>query len=380
MVKKGILALLVLFLIPIVWGIQVNSTTEIYTFDVLNCQANNSNIGCPAVDVRFSCNITPYTYIDYTLFRINGTDHTTSRSSEIFYYDWHKPITPNDLDTYIQFERGQIHDIGGGDALFFPNVSVHLNCDSCNYNVSTDPCQINDTRIVHYVGDGSPNCTSYNASESCDYCPVDWQISSSCLENNTEYRQYQDNNVCYGLTGLYADTCAYSFVDCDTWKPCNFLGDDMACDFDVNPLIDLTQNRIYWKCTILNSTSNYDCISYVKQGGAIVQTNPQQKTYSSGLLSREQETREFFTATNGLVNPYFTTENLNNNITYVFGVECTNNNSNLKTEQYITPMYSNLDVVAYRSVWLKDNVGYLMGAFIFLVLIGIVIAMWVRSR
>jgi hypothetical protein len=380
MVKNWIIILFVLLLIPIAYGIQVNSSTEIYSFEVTNCQANNSNIGCPAVDVRFSCNITPYAYIDYTLFRINGTDHTTLRSSEIFYYDWHKGITSNDIDTYIGLDRGQIHDIGGGDALFFPNASVHLVCDSCAYNITSDPCEINNTRIVHYVGDGSPNCTSYNDTESCDYCVPNWVISSNCLENNTEFRQYSDNNSCYNLTGLFSDSCDASFIDCDTWKSCSFLSGDMNCDFDVNPLINIGGNKIYWKCSITNSTGNYSCISYIKEQGAIIQTSPQQETFSSGIIARQQESREFFKAENGLVNPYFTTENLVTNKTYVFGVQCSYDGGTLTTEEYITPMYRNLEGVAYTGIWLKDNIGYILGGIILLLIIIAVAMLVVKSR
>jgi len=380
MVKKGMLGLLILFMIPIVWGIQVNSSTEIYSFDISNCQVNNSNIGCGAVDVRFSCNITPYSYIDYTLFRINGSDFTTSRNNEIFYYDWHKGITPISTDIYIGLDRGQIHDIGSGDALFFPNATTHLTCSACNYNISADPCMINNTRIVHYVGDNTPNCTSYNDTESCDYCVTDWQVASTCLENNTEYRQYADNNACYNITGLYSDSCEASFIDCDTWKPCNFLGDDMNCDFDANPLINVGGNKIYWKCSITNSTGNYSCISYVKESGAIIQTSPQQKTYSSGIIPLQQEAREFFTADNGLVQPYFTTENLKPNVTYVFGVQCSYANGTLRSEEYVTPLYRNLEGVAFTGIWLKDNIGYLFGAVILILIIIAVVMLVVRSR
>jgi len=378
----GFLIILGLMLIAVgVQAIQVNSTTEIYTFQITNCQANVSNIGCQATDVRFSCDINPYTYIDWVQFRINDTDYTTQRTNENFYYDWHKPITPTDVDTYIEFDRGKIRDVSGGDALFFPsNVSVHLVCDSCNYNITYDPCLINDTRVVHYVGDGSPNCTSYTSTEACDYCVPDWEVVSTCLENNTEFRQYEDTNICSNITGLFSDTCDYSFIDCDTWKPCSFLSGDMDCDYDVNPLINIVGDKIYWKCSIENTTQDYNCISYVKQENSIIQTSPQQKTYSSGIFTRQQETREFFTADKGLVNPYFTTENLKANITYVFGVQCSYEGGTLKSEQYITPLYKNLEGVAYTTLWLKDNVGYVLGAIILLLIIIAIIMVVVSNR
>lgn len=369
MERSLLFVFLVLLLLPIAYGVQVNSSTDIFSFDVVDCQVNNSNIGCPAIDVRFSCNITPYAYIDYTLFRINGTDYVTQRSGDFFYYDWHKGVTPYDANTSVAFGRGQIHDIGGGDALFFPNNTVMLNCDACNYNVTSDPCQSNDSRIVHYVGDGSPNCTSYNASESCDYCVPDWQITSSCLTNNSEYRQYQDNNACFNITGLYADSCGYSFIDCDTWKPCSYLSSDMSCDFDVNPLINLIGTKVNWKCSIANKTATYSCVSYVKQQGSTIQTNPQQKTYSGSIIPIQQETRDYFSADNGLVQPYFLTDGLQSNITYVFGVQCSSPTGSLITEHYVTPLYAPLDVIPSRANWVKDNIGYVVGAVIFLIII-----------
>jgi hypothetical protein len=372
-----IFGILLLLILPVVYGIQVNSTTEIYTFEVTDCQVNDSSMGCSPESVRFSCNITPYTYIDWVQFRINDTDYTTSRSSEIFYYDFYKPQTTSDIDTYLEFDRGKIRDVSSGDALFFPNVSVHLVCDSCNYNITYGDCLINDTREVEYIGDGSGNCTSYNTTESCDYCTPDWEVVSECLENNTEFRQYEDNNICYNLTGLYSDSCDSSFIDCDTWKPCSFLTDELDCEYDVNPLINIIGDKIYWKCSMDNTSLDYNCVSYVKQQNSIIQTNPQQETYSSGIFARKQETREFFTADNGLVNPYFTTTNLKPNITYVFGVECSYEGGNMKTEQYVTPLYKNLEGVAYTTLWLKDNIGYMVGGIILVILLIVgVFAIW----
>lgn len=376
--KLLIIMALLLVVIPIAYGVQVNSSTYIYTFTIENCTANTSTIGCQPVDVRFQCDITPFAYIDYTLFRINGTDYNTSRTNQTFNYDWHKGTTAIDINTTINLSRGQIHDISNGDALFFPSVSVQLDCDACNYNITYDPCLINNTRIVHYVGDGG-NCTSYNDTESCDYCVTNWQTNSTCLSNNTEFRQYEDDNGCFGITGLYSDSCSFSFIDCDTWIPCDFLSDDMACDFDINPLINIVGNKIYWKCSIANTSQDYNCISYVKQNGAIIQTSPQQETYSSGLLSKAEETREYFSATNGLVNPYFTTENLQTNLSYVFGVECSSPNGTLRTEEYVTPMYRDLDELASRTIWLKDNVGYLIGGVMFLIVIIAILFLVVRK-
>jgi outer membrane protein assembly factor BamB len=245
-------------------------------------------------------------------------------------------------------------------------------------------CLINDTMICSGVIDLNDCGLNYtgNYSEfgsiSCDYCTPLWSVTSDCLENNTEFREYEDENDCYAVTSLYSDSCYYEFDDCDSWISCSFLGVDFECGYDENPLIEIIGNRIFWYCSFANTSQDYNCISYVKEAGYTIQTNPQQKTFSSGLWGREQESREFFTAPNGLVNPYFTTDNLKHNTTYLFGVECSSEQGRFTSEHYVTPMYQNLDEVAYRSVWVKNNVGYLLGGAIVLIIIIVLIAWVVR--
>jgi hypothetical protein len=374
--KKMWLAILMCLVLPIAYGVQVNSSTEIYWFNVTECQANVSSVGCSAENIRMNCSISNYAFIDYVDFEIDDVYYESDQYNDHFWYDYYKPVTTVDTDTEIEWQKVKIYDVGTGVANFFPNIYIDHQCDACDYNVSYGTCNISDLRVVEYVGDGSANCTDYNATESCDYCTPLWSITSDCLVNNTEFREYSDANSCYALTGLYADSCDYSYTDCDTWINCSFLGVDFTCGYDANPLIEIAGNRIFWYCQLTNTSQDYNCISYVKQAGHTVQTNPQQKTFSTGLLSREQESREFFTAENGLVNPYFTTDNLKHNMTYIFGVECTSDNGRYTTEHYVTPLYENLDEIAYRGVWLRDNLGYVLGGLITLVVVVLIIS-WV---
>jgi hypothetical protein len=203
---------------------------------------------------------------------------------------------------------------------------------------------------------------------TCDYCVPSWSITSVCNSNSTELRTYNDSYGCYALTGLFEDSCSASFADCDQWIDCAYLADEINCGYDVNPIIDFTQPKVQWRCTI-NSTASYSCVSYIKEQGATIQTNPQLKTYSNGILSLGQESREYFSATNGLVQPYFLSPELKSNKTYVFGLVCSSGNGTLTTEHYVTPMYQNLEGVAYSGIWLKDNIGYLVGGVILLIVI-----------
>lgn len=374
--KSGLFFLLVCMLFirgDTAFGVEVNSSTEIYTFNVTGCQANETSVGCAEAWIRFNCSIDNYAYIDYVDFEIDDVEYETDRNLAHFWYDWHKGVTTEDTNTEIEFQKVKIYDVSEGIAQYFPSIEVTHVCDACDYNVTVGDCNTSDLRVVEYIGDGSANCTSYNSTQSCDYCTPDWSVTSECLSNNTEYRTYSDANSCYGVTGLYSDSCDYSYADCNQWINCSFLTLDFECGYDEHPLIELTGNRIFWYCTMNDVSTEYKCISYVKEAGHTIQTNPQQKSYSTGLLSREQESREFFSAENGLVNPYFTTDNLKNNRTYIFGVECSSENGNIRTEQYVTPIYQDLDVIASRSLWLKDNTGYIVGGLIVVVFIFLIV-------
>lgn len=371
--KNLIFIIMLLLILPMVVGVQVNSSTEIYSFNVTGCMANVSTVGCDPADITFSCDISNYNFIDSVLFRVQGTDYPTLQNLNSFSASWHKGVTPTTTNSTISFQRGQIFDVGSGSSLFYPNVNVNLDCQTCSHTVVPGACEIDDTHNVEYIGDGSINCTSFNVTESCDYCTPDWHTTSTCAENGTEFRTYADSNNCYLATGLYSDSCDNSFADCNQEVSCTYLVNDMDCGYDINPLINLLNGKIPWKCSITNASQDFSCISYVKQQGAIIQTNPQQKTYSSGVLPQEQETKEYFTAQNGLLQPYFLTEGLKSNTTYLFGVECSSPSGKLTTEHYIVPMYSNLDVIAERGIWVKDNLGYIIGAVIALiVIIGVV--------
>jgi surface protein len=246
-------------------------------------------------------------------------------------------------------------------------------------------CLINNTQECNAVTDNNTCGLSYTGDYSefpplaCDYCIPNWIILSHCLTNSTELRTYSDVNDCYFITGDYTDLCDYFYDDCDEWVNCTYLLDEMNCGYDVNPLINLVGSRINWRCTI-NQTGNYTCISYVKEQNATIQTNPQLSTFSSGAWAMEQESREYFSAQAGLVQPYFLTEGLKSNKTYVFGVLCSSGNGTLTTEHFVTPMYNSLDALASRTMWLKDNIGYIIGGIILLLILIAVVMLVVKSR
>jgi hypothetical protein len=59
------------------------------------------------------------------------------------------------------------------------------------------------------------------------------------------------------------------------------------------------------------------------------------------------------------------------------GVECSYPGGTLKSEHYVTPLYRNLEDLAFRGVWFKDNIGYIIGgAIAFIIIVGIILVLW----
>jgi hypothetical protein len=290
MAKNLIWCLVFLSIIPVVLGLQINSSTEIYSFNVTNCQTNVSTASCDPLDIRFSCDISNYNYIDYTTFRIAGVDYVSTQNLNNFYYDWHKGYTTNTTHSTINFQRGEVTDISTGKAYFYPTNTVSLDCVTCSRTSIIGSCDINDSRFVEYIGNEAENCSSFNTTESCDYCTPAWHITSTCGSNGTELRTYSDTNNCYSTTGLYSDNCDNTFADCNDEIACT-QDEGLTCKYDTHPLINIAGNKIYWYCSLSNASQTYSCLSYVKEDGFVTQTNPQQQSYSSGLVPFSQETK-----------------------------------------------------------------------------------------
>jgi hypothetical protein len=129
-VKKGMLFFLLVCMLFIsgdtAMGVEVNSSTEIYTFDVTGCQANVSSVGCAEAWIRFNCSISNYAYIDYVDFEIDDVEYETDRNLAHFWYDWHKGVTTEDTNTEIEFQKVKIYDVSEGIAQYFPSVEVTM--------------------------------------------------------------------------------------------------------------------------------------------------------------------------------------------------------------------------------------------------------------
>jgi hypothetical protein len=110
----------------------------------------------------------------------------------------------------------------------------------------------------------------------------------------------------------------------------------------------------------------YKCFSIVKEktSGQIVQVNPDQnRTYP--VL----ESREYFTPLYNTVNFYYTGENLQPEKEYVVRMECSSLNRIIYSEYTINRQYEDVSWVYYRTIWLKDNLSYIIGGIILVVVI-----------
>lgn len=139
---------------------------------------------------------------------------------------------------------------------------------------------------------------------------------------------------------------------------CSTLQTDIFIDIDDEPYI-VEKNSFFAILPEAYRTTELSCISYVYRDGNIQQTNPQKTEYSDvkiPIFRKKEETREFFTSQNGVINAYYTYHNLVAETTFVLGVRCSlPNNNELIGEKCITPKYQDLRMVPARGVWVTNN-------------------------
>lgn len=150
------------------------------------------------------------------------------------------------------------------------------------------------------------------------------------------------------------------------------IGMEISCQEKVNFKINEKQ---YCIATIPSQfiSEDFKCYSYISFEGEILQVNPQydEKGETVISISEEQETRQYFPETNGIVNFYFTGKNLLPEYDYTLGVKCSSPARVLTEEIPIKIDYENMEGVFSRGLWLKNNTQYLISGSILFVLIGV---------
>lgn len=155
---------------------------------------------------------------------------------------------------------------------------------------------------------------------------------------------------------------------------CSNLITNITIDIDPEPYI---YEKISFFATLPQQYRSHDvkCLTYVKSmDDEIYQINPEIIEYSESQIPffrRKEETRDFFTAENGVINTYITYRDLVAYTQFVLEVDCVSENisTNIKGQKCITPYYEELKRVGTRGVWVVENMNMLFVLFIVLIII-----------
>lgn len=390
--------------------VAINDTTNP---NITNCQVNTTSLSCDE-SVRLQCDVTDDGHIYQVWYGTNfsGTGLTeyemANNNNGEYYLD--KTITGVYHESKIlTWYLANATDLGGNYNETLLNLDINYTCLSAcvpDWQQNIGICQINDSRLVTYTDNNNCGTTDGLPVDNgtyilCNYCTEDVeQVLGTCLWNGTGYYQdvtYQDNNYysCCAISGIASDCTIETYPYNETTKTiCNSLEQD----FDVQ-LDDIVyfgwdvgkKDRVYGKVYI-NGSEEYSCVSYVKTPyGKLIQSNPVYEAVTNSALAivgKSYEDRAVFQTTNGLVNVYWTKENVVvDGSVYVFGVECSSNASHKISEKAVNVLYESVSTPTTRFFWLnKDGnlIGLmigLLGIFFIAGIIGLVIyQIWGRGK
>jgi hypothetical protein len=156
----------------------------------------------------------------------------------------------------------------------------------------------------------------------------------------------------------------------------NFFNNTITCSSETYAEYGFGEDKINWFCNVNQTLGmNISCISYVKDiDGGIVQTNPSYDSKSDTLITEPVEDRTSFPAEKGLVQVYFSKDNLIfDGRDYVFGVRCSDGTEITQYEKISVPEYENINMPITRWFWLGKNInGLLIGLFLCALVLGLV--------
>lgn len=258
---------------------------------------------------------------------------------------------------------------------------------SCVENWVQDPftCQINDSYFSTYTDTHS--CGTVNSLpptngtvQFCNYCSENLvQTLGDCEQDSTQTVDYQDSNyfTCCAVTGLPSDCDILVYpYNATTTQFCVFFNNTMGeMECDPNPFFNGNEKE-YCLARIPNIYLNqtFKCISYIEEldTDKVVQTNPEYRERSNSfidLFRPDPETRQFFEPANSLVNFYYTSKNLFPETDYKLFIECSSAETTLSSGQLFQMHYENYEFVFFRTKWIMENAGYIIGGVIVLFII-----------
>ena len=137
----------------------------------------------------------------------------------------------------------------------------------------------------------------------------------------------------------------------------------LECNYDNEPLLT---KEINWDCELNNKNEEFKCYSYVLWNDLLISAMPIEEDVK--LYGRV----DYFSG-KGLVNIYFSKQDLYEGLNYTFGVKCASNNFTEEFSAGVVPVYSELREVPYRGIWFKENMAYFIGL---LVIIMFILILW----
>ena len=150
----------------------------------------------------------------------------------------------------------------------------------------------------------------------------------------------------------------------------------LNCNYDPQPymskIIDLM-------CYTKTTNKSYSCLVYVYDNESeLLQINP--SPYDLEGVGRLDK----FVSTRGLVSAYYTKKDLRPQYNYTVLVECAvtdiDGNRFERWNATVMPSYYDLRIIPYRTQWLTQNWGYVIGILIFLFVTALLIRLIFLSR
>lgn len=141
----------------------------------------------------------------------------------------------------------------------------------------------------------------------------------------------------------------------------------LTCNYDTLSYITTTQD-IQWSCYTYDFDSG-KCYSIVNYQEDVLAMYPERQYVDGiGLI-------DYFQLKKGLVNIYFKTTDLYEGYNYTFQVVCGENYGTkmISFNRTIQLLNRNLDEVAYRGVWLKDNMSFIIGIGLVIIIMLIIV-------
>lgn len=355
-----------------------------------SCYVTSTAFGCDE-NVTFICNVSDDILVENATFTIDGTDYVGIKNETQYYFtltDSGSKIENHTLDSV------EVCDLFAQCTNESQTLWSEFTCILCNESWQpaniTGICQLNDSVAQTLVYTDANACgTTINLPidngsvtwQYCNYCVPDIQpVQGSCIagiRNNT----YTDNDyyACCALTGFVPD-CAvdYSPYNETTQESCVDINNSMDCDTSSFAEFGFFEDKIYWVCEPQMNTGS--CLSYVLDSSVgVIQVNPQKKTKSNSFIAINSDTEErtSFEIENGLVNVYFTNENMVfDNREYGFKVVCSNGNTTTEFTELYNSEYENIKAPVTRWFWFRDNM-FAVGLGLILTIFLIVLVSWI---